>query len=168
MSRWKISVSLDPESINQAIRELNDYEDWFEDRCRTLLLEMAREGMSEAQIRFENVVYDGDPEVIEIKYEDRGDNLVAVVAKGPTVLFLEFGAGVRYPDSHPEIGVDPSKTMHGTWSESDLGKGHWKNPKGWYYAHNRKSYGNPANECMYQAKRHVMEQFERIARRVFA
>lgn len=129
---------------------------------------MAREGMSEAQIRFENAVYDGDPEVIEIKYEDRGDNLVAVVAKGHTVLFLEFGAGVRYPDSHPEIGVDPSKTMHGTWSESDLGKGHWKNPKGWYYAHNRKSYGNKANECMYQAKRELINKFEKIARRVFA
>lgn len=160
-------VSLDPESINQAIRELNDYKKWFEDRCRTLLVEMAREGMSNATIRFSNAVHDGGNDV-RVEWEDRGENLVAVVARGHTVLFIEFGSGVRYPDSHPEVGADPSKTMHGTWSESDLGKGHWKNPKGWYYAHNRKSYGNPANECMYQAKRHVMEQFERIARRVFA
>ena len=166
MRTRKISFSLDTASIDQAIQELNDYREWFEDRCRTLLVEMAREGMSNATIRFRNAVHDGGNDV-SVEWEDRGENLVAVVARGHTVLFIEFGSGVRYPDSHPEIGVDPSKTLHGTWSESDLGKGHWNNPKGWYYAHGRKSYGNPANECMYQAKRNLINSFEKIARRVF-
>lgn len=166
MGKRKISVSLDPESINQAIRELNDYKEWFEEKCQIFLSKLAEEGMTSAIIRFQNAVHDGGNDV-RVEWEERGENLVAVVARGHTVLFIEFGSGVRYPDSHPEVGVDPSKTMHGTWSESDLGKGHWKNPKGWYYAHNQKSYGNPANECMYQAKRDLINKFEKIARRVF-
>lgn len=164
--RRKITVSLDPASIDNAIRELNDYKTWLQEKSREFLVELAREGVTAASIRFQHATIDG-PNDVRVEWEDRGDTTVAIVARGKTVLFIEFGSGVRYPTAYPEM-VDPSKTLPGTWSESELGKGHWDDPKGWFYTHGKRSFGNPSNACMYQAKRDLMDRFERIARRVFA
>lgn len=164
MNKRVISVDLSSQGITQAIKELNDWRDWLLQKTDELLKELAEEGVEIASAHFANAVYDGYSDVT-VHWEDRDDHTVAVVGFGKTVLMLEFGSGVKFPDNHPEAG--PANTLHGSWSESEYGKGHWDNPKGWFYAHGRRSYGNPANKCMYRTKSDLKNQFEQIARRVF-
>ena len=159
-----IQMDLSTAGIDRAIREYTEWRQWLHDKTVEFLKALADEGLQIASARFKSAVYDGNNDV-NCHMEDRGENTVAVVAIGETVLFIEFGSGVRYPDSHPEAG-EPN-TLHGSWSLGPEGKGHWDDPKGWYYAHNKKSWGNPANMCMYQTKRELENRFLQIAQRIY-
>ena len=106
----------------------------------------------------------------------RDRNKAAVVAIGSSVLFIEFGTGVKYPDSHPEAGKFGFE--HGGYGHH-LGR----LEKGWRYqgdpgtngeviatgkhAGEIHTYGNPANMSMYYTVRELEEKFEEIARRVY-
>ena len=164
MRKRTIRVDVSPEGIDKAIKELNDWKDWLLEKTDLLLKELAIRGVDIADAHFMNAWYDGNGDVT-VTWEERDEKTVAIVAVGKAVLMLEFGSGVRYPDSHPEAGAP--NTLHGSWSESELGKGHWDDPKGWYYEHGHKSYGNPANRCMYRTKSDLQNGFEYIARMVF-
>lgn len=120
-------------------------------------------------------VYDGTNDV-SVSVESRGENKAAVVAIGSSVLFIEFGTGVKYPDSHPEAGKFGFE--HGGYGHH-LGR----LEKGWRYqgdpgtngeviatgkhAGEIHTYGNPANMSMYYTVRELEEKFEEIARRVY-
>jgi len=164
MSKRVVKFSLTTAGIDQAIRELEDYRKWLTERTKVFLEALAAEGVNIASVKFEQAIYDGDNDVT-CSIEERGENKVAVVATGKATLFIEFGTGIAYPDSHPE-GADTGM-VHGSWSESELGKGHWDDPNGWYYAHGKKSHGNPANMSMYNTIRELETKFEDIARKVF-
>ena len=164
MKKRTIRVDVSPEGIDKAIKELNDWKDWLLEKTGVLLEELAKRGVEVAKVRFLSAQYDGNG-TVDVTWEKRDDHTVAVVATGKAVLMLEFGSGVRYPDSHPEAGAP--NTLHGSWSESELGKGHWDDPKGWFYAHGKRSYGNPANMSMYLTKSILRSDFEKIARSVY-
>lgn len=164
MSKRVVKVSLTSASLDNAIRELEQYRKWLVERTKVFLEALAAEGMNIASARFAQATYDGDNDVT-VSIEERGDNKYAVVATGKATLFIEFGTGIAYPDSHPE-GAETGM-VHGSWSESELGKGHWDDPNGWYYAHGKKSHGNPANMSMYNSIRELETKFEEIARKVF-
>lgn len=168
----KVSVSLTVDGINAAIKELQDYQKWIEKRIPVFVSELAKAGVEIADLKFHWAVYDGSKDVA-VKLEDRGDYCQAVVAVGSTVLFIEFGTGVHtWPDNHPEaakLGM-----VRGSY-----GKGYGKH-KAWVYKGEPGSmglplkdgkvltHGNPANMSMYQTKQELIQQFETIARRVFA
>lgn len=172
MKAKTISCTLDPKSIDQAIRELNDWKvNWLEDRCHKLLVELANNGAFWARTHFGNAVYDGD-RTVKVDFEERGDDAFAVIAMGKSAVFIEFGSGVRYPDDHPLAhSMGMFRGMYGA------GKG--GSPKGWTYygepgSHGKRlrdgvyrTYGNPANQCMYRTMQELRENFEKIARRIF-
>ena len=125
--------------------------------------------------KFQSATYDGTNDV-SVSVESRGENKAAVVAIGSSVLFIEFGTGVKYPDSHPEAGKFGFE--HGGYGHH-LGR----LEKGWRYqgdpgtngemiatgkhAGEIHTYGNPANMSMYYTVRELEEKFEEIARRVY-
>ncbi len=175
MSKKVIRFSLDSRSIDRAIREVQNYKKWLSDKTNELVKALAEEGVQIASIKFEQAVYDGTNDV-SCNVEDRGEKKAAVLAVGGTVLFIEFGTGVTYPDNHPEA-------QQNGMIRGEYGKGKGANPKGWRYVgapgtngvlspNARKksvihTYGNPANMCMYGTVRELQERFEEIARRVF-
>ena len=90
-------------------------------------IEKVLKGMvAETQEEFNNAAYSGDNDV-SVKYEmtEKGGKLIA---EGKSVMFIEYGTGVSYPD-HPS-----GKYQHGTYGEK-----RGANPKGWFY------YGEPGN-----------------------
>lgn len=164
MSKRVVRLQLTSAGIDDAIRELDEFKQWIVDRTKVFVEALAAEGMNIASVKFEHATYDGDNDV-SCSIEERGENKYAIVATGKATLFIEFGTGVAYPDIHPagqETGM-----VHGSWSKSEQGKGHWDDPNGWYYAHGKKTHGNPANMSMYNTIRELERQFEDIARRVF-
>ena len=82
--------------------------------CTRLLERLTQEGYEVASAGFASAEYDGTNDVT-VSVEDRG-KIKAVVAVGGTVLFIEFGTGVTYPDNHPEardLGMERGEYGHG-------------------------------------------------------
>lgn len=167
----KISVPLTPAGIKRIRSELENYQKWINERIPIFTEELAKAGVEIADLKFHWAVYDGEKDVV-VKFEDRGSFCKAVVASGNSVLFVEFGTGVKtWADNHPEAAELGMK-------RGGYGKGYGQR-KAWVYKGNPGSmgiplgsdkvltHGNPANMSMYQTKQELCAQFESIARRVF-
>lgn len=155
-----ITVELSDKGINDAIKELREYKQWIELKEKELRERLSALGATVASIQFSRAIYNGANDVT-VRVEDDGSTAV-IYAEGESVAFIEFGAGARYGYGHPqagEFGVGP-----GTYP----GKGHWDNPKGWWYGHGQHSYGNPPAMAMYNAVQRMTEQITTIAKEVFA
>lgn len=175
MKKRVIKVSLNEQSIDNAIRELNDYKKWIQDKTKEFLKALADEGLQIASAKFAEAKYAGTNDVA-CSVEERGDYMVAVVAVGNATLFIEFGTGITYPDNHPEAGK--MGMVRGGYGYH-LGR----LEKGWRYtgdpgkmgevitegkhAGEVHTYGNPANMCMYLTVEELKDKFEEIARRVY-
>lgn len=172
----KIRVSLNPDSIDAAIRQLEDYRKGLETKAQLLCERLAAAGYEIANFGFGSAQYDGTNDVsVELMAED---NKLVIRASGEVVMFVEFGAGVYYADDYPAevksrvpgiVGRGQYGKGHGkqnTWAYygDDAGTNGWKNPKkpGLVFTH-----GNPANMPMYNASKDMRSQVEQIAREVF-
>lgn len=159
-----INVELNSKSINKAIKELRLYEAWVVAKEAELRSRLAMLGATVASIRFSGAIYNGSKDV-SVRVDDNGTT-ATIFAEGESVCFIEFGSGAKYGYGHPEagkFGFGP-----GTWSDGPEGKGHWDNPKGWWFGHGQHSYGNPPAMAMYTAVKEITENVTRIAREVFS
>ena len=175
MSKRVLHVGLNAQSIDQAVKELQNYKKWLVDKTKEFLTALGEEGVQIASAKFENAQYDGTNDV-SVSVEEREDNKVAIVAVGNSVLFIEFGTGVRYDDNHPEAAVNGM-------IRGDYGYKLGRLEKGWRYSgdpgtngeiitegkHSGEihTYGNPANMSMYLTIRELEDKFAEIARRVY-
>lgn len=154
----------DSKSIDKAIAELIRYKTWVANKEEELRKRLANIGAEVARIEFASAIYDGKNDV-SVTVSDDGWT-ATILASGKAVAFIEFGSGAMYGDGHPmnaEFGTGP-----GTWSDGPNGKGHWDDPNGWYYAHGKKSFGNPPAMAMVHARDRMVEDVTRIAREVFS
>lgn len=165
----RIKVRLSPKGIKQAQRELQEYRQALNSRLREFARRLAMEGYEVARLRFSSAAYDGDNDVT-VRVELNGTK-ARIIASGKSVLFIEFGTGVAYPE-HPS-----GEFAHGTY-----GKGKGKNPNGWAYRGEPgtggkpipgrdgvyRTKGNPPAEAMWGATTKMAESVERIWREVMS
>ena len=160
----KIVVNpLDPKSVKQAIKELNRYKKWVQEKEEILRQRLTLMGASVASIEFSRAIYSGANDV-SVRVTDDGKK-ATIFAEGSAVAFIEFGTGDKYGHGHPmnsQFGTGP-----GTWSDGPNGKGHWKNPNGWWFGDSQHTYGNPPAMAMVHARDMIAEQCTAIAREVF-
>ena len=150
-------------TINMSHKDIEYLTHRFEDAQKSLnrmvdeaCRRLAEIGLEKARVNFFNVTYDGTNDTnVSVEKRDGG---YAVVANGQAVLFIEFGSGL-VGFGHPE--------PHGMGPGTYPGKGHWNDPNGWYYAHGKKSHGNPPNMPMYTAEKELEQEVERIVKEVF-
>ena len=150
-------------AINAAAQELRRYAEWVERKETELRTKLAARGLAVASVRFAMADYDGDNDV-SVRVDDTG-SVAVIYAEGKAVAFIEFGSGAKYGYGHPqadEFGFGP-----GTWSDGDEGKGHWDNPKGWWFGESQHTYGNPPAMAMNRAVQEMTENVTRIAQEVF-
>lgn len=153
----------DQKSISEAIKELNRYKRWVQEKEEILRQRLAHLGGTVASIEFSRAIYNGTNDV-SVRVEDNGRK-ATIFAEGSAVLFIEFGSGEKYGGGHPDagkFGYGP-----GTWSDGPNGKSKWNDPNGWYFAHGQHSFGNPPAMAMVHARDAILEQLTAIAREVF-
>lgn len=151
----------DKESVANAVKEVKRYKRWLKGKEKLLRKRLAAVGKDVARVEFSQAIYDGVNDVT-VNVEEQGKK-VTVFAQGRAVLFIEFGSGAKYGYGHPESnGYGP-----GTYSDGPDGKGHWDDPNGWYYAHGKRSFGNPPAMAMVHARDKMVEQYTAIVREVF-
>lgn len=154
---------LSRKNISAAIKEVREYKAWVLRKEHELRTRLAAVGATVASIQFARAIYNGTNDVT-VRVDDTG-SVAVIYAEGESVAFIEFGSGAKYGAGHPqadEFGFGP-----GTWSDGPDGKGHWDDPRGWYYGHNQHSYGNPPAQAMYNAVQAMTEQITVIAKEVF-
>lgn len=159
-----IKVTLDPKSIDKAIRELMQYEDWLRAKCDELAVRLAQRGAVNVSLGYASTPYTGAKDV-SVKVEDYEDGRAAIVASGHTVLFLEFGAGVTYGYGHPQAGE------FGYGPTTYPGQKHAADPKGWWFRDKdglHHTYGNAPGAVMYLTAQELRDRVEEVAREVFS
>lgn len=138
------------QTINKAVNKR---------RLTDVIDRLSEIGYENAKVAYDlaDYVYGKDVKVTVKKIRDGK----AVVARGKSVLFIEYGSGIRYGYGHPEPGqYGPS-----TWSEGPNGSGHWDNPNGWTIPGTRiHTYGNPPAMAMYEAGKEIRRNIPSVVK----
>ena len=159
-----VKVPLSQRGIDTLLREIESYTVWLKERSQVLLDRLAQAGVEVASARFAKAL------------ETRGDGVRAVVAVGASVLFIEFGTGVTYPDNHPQAAELGMK-------RGEYGKGHGKQSSWGYYGDPGTNgvvkmkkdgstvvitHGNPANMPMYETVKELEAMLPDLVKEVFS
>lgn len=179
-----IRMTLDPASIQAAIRELNDYKKWviektqqLQRRCAELIRDSAapvfQSALADDVFRVRNddgKMESASPIVggVSVDIKDEG-NVTIVFTTGKDAVFIEFGAGVHYngsAGSSPNpLGADLAYTIGG------YGAGRGKQDA-WYFksadGNVYETHGTPASMPLYKAVKAVSDDIVRIAKEVFS
>lgn len=170
-----VKVPLSQRGINTLLREIESYTVWLKERSQVLLDRLAQAGFEIASARFAKAAYDGTNDA-SVSMETRSEGVRAVVAVGASVLFVEFGTGVTYPDNHPQAAELGMK-------RGEYGKGHGKQSSWGYYGDPGTNgvvkmkkdgstvvitHGNPANMPMYETVKELEAMLPELVKEVFS
>lgn len=170
-----VKVPLSQRGIDTLLREIESYTVWLKERSQILLDRLAQAGVEVASARFAKAAYDGTNDA-SVSMETRGDGARAVVAVGASVLFIEFGTGVTYPDNHPQAAELGMK-------RGEYGQGHGKQSSWGYYGDPGTNgvvkmkkdgstvvitHGNPANMPMYETVKELEAMLPELVKEVFS
>ena len=169
-----IHMTLDPASIQAAIRELNAYKKWVQDKADELRNRVAYFIAKDASAAFHAAVAEdliGEGAVtggVEVEVEDDG-NLTLVIASGKDAVFMEFGAGVY---NNGPVGSTPNPLGEKMgYTIGSYGKGNGAKEVWAYYGEDGEvhlTHGTPASMPMYRAMTAVVNDIVKIAREVFS
>jgi len=168
---------IEVKGLDRLVKRLENYANDLESKKKTFLEKLGEIGVTAAKFRFADAEYAGFNDVaVEPTWID--DNTLAVMAVGSSVLFIEFGTGIRY-EEHPM--ADEFGYHHGTY-----GQGKGANPKGWVYKGVQgnagipvtdrsgrvkdgvyRTFGNPPARAMYEASKDMRNKLLDIAKEVF-
>lgn len=158
--------------VDELMDGINEYKRWLIACSRDLVNRLCIKGHSIAAVRFASAVYDGTNDVT-VSVEDRGGGMAkAIVALGGAALFIEFGTGVVYPDTHPEAamngmirgGYGSHKGLKQKWTYyGDPGSNGQVTKSGKVI-----TSGNPANMPMYQTVKDLERELRGLVAEVFA
>ena len=161
-----IHVDLSVNGISRAIKELEQYAKWVEEKTKELTQRCADIGLQVASVGFAGAMYDGTNDVV-VTVEPT-ENGYKVVASGEAVCFIEFGAGVYYNGAEPY----PIPRPAGVVGIGQFGAGQGTNDRWVYRDYGSNQYvvthGNPAAMPMYNASKEIEARLASIAKEVFA
>ena len=170
-----VKVPLSQRGIDTLLREIESYTVWLKERSQVLLDRLAQAGFEVASARFAKAAYDGTNDA-SVSMETRSEGVRAVVAVGASVLFIEFGTGVTYPDDHPQAAELGMK-------RGEYGQGHGKQSSWGYYGDPGTNgvvkmqkdgrnvvitHGNPANMPMYETVKELEAMLPDLVKEVFS
>jgi hypothetical protein len=170
-----VKVPLSQRGIDTLLREIESYTVWLKERSQVLLDRLAQAGFEVASARFAKAAYDGTNNA-SVSLETRSEGVRAVVAVGASVLFIEFGTGVTYPDNHPQAAELGMK-------RGEYGQGHGKQSSWGYYGDPGTNgvvkmkkdgstvvitHGNPANMPMYETVKELEAMLPDLVKEVFS
>ena len=172
MGKKVIKFKLNPNSIDKAIREINQYKIEFQKKVDSYRKRIADEIAVNASLNFGSAIVNdkirGGPRIPDVKVSvDERGNIAVVVANGEDAVWCEFGAGVYHNGS---AGSSPHpKGSELGFTIGNYGKGYGKKKAWGYYDDGQLviTRGTPAKMPMYNAAQEVMKKAIEIAREVW-
>lgn len=181
MTRHTINISLSGKSVNEAIRQLQQYKNWLIKKTSLLVKELAEvgipvidENMAKANYTYdENGVRSGSDTshrtYVEMSGSQSGTATAKLIVEGKELLFIEFGAGVYY---NGEAGNSPHpKGVVNGMIIGSYGEGHGVQKVWGYYDDDENlvlTHGVEAQMPVYKADMEIIQKYVEVARRVFS
>ena len=167
-----INVQLSEAGIQQAIKEIDEWNKQFQECVRKFTQRLADEGYNITRVHLDSVPAEYDPGSVNVTVDSTAEgNLIykaSYYMEGHAAIFIEFGAGVFYNTGlgasvHPK-GVELGFEI-GSWSFSEKGMGLAGNP-GWFYG-GKYTHGTPTFMPMYSGAQELAQKIISIAKEVF-
>ena len=174
--RKNIKITLSEDSINRAIREIENYKNSLRGKIETLTRELAKIGVNSVNATMMSVSPADRGEFdVDFVFDPSGRDVfgAVIVLSGDQILFIEFSAGITFgtesgahpkPPNNPNYGNDYGV---GTYP----GQTHARDPVGWWYVDKwgqaQHTYGVRAYAPMYNADIEMRNQIRAIAREIF-
>ena len=165
-----IKCKLDTASLENAIKELQDYRKGIEDKVIVFVNLLLQDGIVVANARLGSTIGDSTDAIVGFNVNDGGQLVSAEISlSGRDALFIEFGAGIAYNtgNQHPkasEFGYGP-----GTYP-SKHPPNRAINPGRWVYRENGEkvwSIGTMASMPIYHASEEIRNKITQRAKEVF-
>ena len=160
-----------PTSIDNAIRELRNYQNSLERKCEMLVDKLSEIGLVCVKAVLSKHRSGSGATIGSVRIEfstQDGIKSANIIVESKAILFLEFGSGITYnqSESHPKasemgygVGTYPNQTHafdeNGWWYQDDNGE--WKH-----------SYGIKADMPMYKGAMEMYDKLLGVAKEVFA
>ena len=175
MAKRKISFSLSEKSIDDAIKQIEEYKQSINKKLETFVSRLTDIGIQTVNAVMMSVApVDRGEYNTEVVWDKNSQAAVGakIQLKGDQVLFIEFSSGITFgTKSFPAL---PNNPNYG----SDYGMGtynpdspNWNNPQGWWYkgkwGEKEHTYGIRAYAPMYNADMEMRRQIQSIAKEVF-
>lgn len=159
----KIKVNIyDPDSIKDAIDQVNSYSKWLETKIEEIISRLADLG---EQIVDSHYSQSGEA---FITYCEKNRDSAMIIAVGDNVVFLEFGTGFDVQDKREDLGMETEglpEIYGGSWSETE-GRGTFARHGHWHYR-NVDYTGTEARLGFYFASKAIRDKAVEIAKEVF-
>lgn len=181
MTRHTINISLSGKSVNEAIRQLQQYKNWLIKKTSLLVKELAEvgipvidENMAKASYTYdEKSVRSGSDTshrtYVEMSGSQSGTATAKLIVEGKELLFIEFGAGVYY-NGDAGNSPHPKGVVNGMIIGS-YGEGHGVQKVWGYYDDDGNlvlTHGVEAQMPVYKADMEIIQKYVEVARRVFS
>lgn len=181
MAKHTIKVSLSESSIQEAIRQLQQYKSWLVQKTEQFVRELAEigipvidENMAKASYTYDEKNIRSGSDTSHYTHVELSSSVQAGVARatlvveGKELLFIEFGAGVYY---NGEAGASPHpKGQEFSFLIGSYGEGHGVQKMWGYYADSGElilTHGVEAQMPVYKAEMEIVQKYIEVARKVF-
>ena len=154
---------LDPESVANAVRLLEEYQKSLAEKQTALVTEAVQSGATAANQTY--MQYPGDHGIASAFYEvtngaDGVTGILEATARDGEIGFIEFGTGIHHPE------WDSSQVPYTPPEHGSYGKGQGRDP-GWWYYNNWPTDGRDPAGAMLVARQTMIESVLDNAREVF-
>lgn len=158
------------ESIDNAIKAIEDYSKSLKDKTKELVKEAATNLEEYAAYELSQHIWTGET-IASLRKEFENNSMTARILVGGAAIWLEFGTGVV---ANP-VGVGgyahPKAAELGMYGIGEYGHGHGADPNGWWYkdetGQSRHTYGIPATMFMYHSAMNARRDIPNLARRIY-
>lgn len=175
----KFSFGLSPSEIDRTIADIRKYQSGLNYKCQKFAEQLADLGLQTAKAVLQQHIFTGETiGSLRIEVNEAGTvTRLRIVVESSAILFLEFGAGIKYSGT-----INPKAAEMGYGPGTYPGKGNWDNPNGWWFPTDDPrlirytdksgqgwghSYGIEAAMPMYNATVAMRQGIAKIAKEVF-
>ena len=169
-----IECVLSPESVDSAMKELQDYKDELQDKHKQLVDRLAKIGIKVAEERYAEASagsigeeMDGPDSAVpalEITTEDGG--LTAVIQiSGHDVTFIEFGSGIHFNEGYAGKPATTNAEKFG-YTIGGYGTGLGLH-EAWHYGNGKISYGTPAADATGKIEEEIKNQIRKVVKEIY-
>jgi len=171
MAKKKIKMNLSVSSVENAIKQIEEYKRSLVLKTSQLLDELGKIGIRTIDQKMSSIQGDSDPNHYAfVKMNSYGSfTRATIILQGRDVLFIEFGSGVHYNGA---TGSSPHpKGQQMGYTIGSYGKGQGANDSWVYFneEHGRfeTSQGTKAAMPMYNAEVEICKAIKSVAKKVF-
>lgn len=157
--------------IRKMVRSLENYQIDFLAKINKLLKRLGEAGKNIVAVEFSTAIYNhiGGTEPPKLSYRITGDTLT-IYAEKEGIVFIEFGAGISYPDIHPV--PHPGRGTYGKGHGNQKTWGYYGTEGGFAVIETKNgevhlTHGTPANMKMYRASKYIEGEIVNLCKEVF-